>query len=174
MPFAITLCLDPISAEPLQNMWRALAAAGIDRDRTDLGYAPHLTLAIFPDKAPEARLRAAVAAMPERWRAMPVALSGFGIFPGPASVIWAVPVVTAALLACHRALLAALPGLEPDLHYRVDAWVPHVTLSGPLPDPGRGLGVLIGLWRPMEGVLDRIELARFRPVEILDSRLLPG
>jgi hypothetical protein len=49
MQFAITLRLDPISAVPIEAMWRRLAADGIDADRLQLGYAPHITLAIYPD-----------------------------------------------------------------------------------------------------------------------------
>jgi hypothetical protein len=49
MPFAITLCLDPASAAFIERLWHGLAAQDIDTDRRDLGYTPHITLAIYPD-----------------------------------------------------------------------------------------------------------------------------
>jgi hypothetical protein len=52
--------------------------------------------------------------------------------------------------------------------------VPHVTLSGALADPAAALAVLLPVWRPVTGQLDRIDLVRFRPVAVLDSHSLPG
>ncbi len=69
---------------------------------------------------------------------------------------------------------AALPGLTPHAHYRPDAWMPHVTLSGALADPAAALALLLPLWRPVTGRLDRVDLVRFRPVDVLYSRPLPA
>ena len=169
MPFAITLRLDPISAVPIEAMWRKLAADGIDADCDQLGYAPHITLAIYPDETPVKRLRTALEDTSRNWEALPVSLSGLGAFPGDRTVLWAVPVVTPALLARHQALQTALPDLEVHAHYRPGVWVPHVTLSGALPDPGPALMALLSNWEPITGFLDRVELVRFRPVEVLYS-----
>jgi len=62
--------------------------------------------------------------------------------------------------------------LAVDPHYRSNAWVPHVTVSGTLADPTRALAALLPLWQPLSGILDRVELVRFRPVEILQSHAL--
>ncbi|WP_371259206.1 2'-5' RNA ligase family protein [Bradyrhizobium sp. WSM1743] len=150
-------------------MWRKLAADGIDADRCQLGYAPHITLAIYPDEAPLNRLRNALEETCRNWEALPVCLSGLGAFPGDGAVLWAVPVVTAELLARHQAIQTALPDLKVHAHYRPGAWVPHVTLSGALPDPGLAFMALLPNWEPITGFLDRVELVRFRPVEVLHS-----
>lgn len=169
MPFAITLRLDPIAAVPIEAMWRKLAADGSDADRHQLGYAPHITLAIYPDEAPLNRLRSALEDTCRNWEALPVRFSGLGAFPGDGAVLWAVPVVTAELLARHQAIQTALPDLKVHAHYRPGAWVPHVTLSGALPDPGPALAALLSSWEPITGFLDRVDLVRFRPVEVLQS-----
>ncbi|UPK32198.1 2'-5' RNA ligase family protein [Bradyrhizobium sp. 186] len=169
MPFAITLRLDPISAVPIEAIWRKLAVDGIDTDRYQLGYAPHITLAIYPDETPFNRLRTALEDTSRNWQALPIGLSGLGAFPGDGTVLWAVPVVTFELLARHQAIQTALPDLKVDAHYRPGAWVPHVTLSGALPDPGPALMALLSSWEPITGFLDRVELVRFRPVEVLYS-----
>src|ERR1700751_857994 len=69
MPFAITLRFDSSSASALEEMWEALSIAGIDSDRIQLGYAPHITLAIYPDDAPVLRLQAALEQVGRHWDA---------------------------------------------------------------------------------------------------------
>ncbi len=172
MPLAITLRFDAATAPIIAALWQSLAAAGIDSDRHDLGYAPHVTLAVYGDDAPSAMLRDALEHASKAWDPLPVTLAGLGVFPGSSPILWAAPVVTPALLARHAALQAALPGLTPHAHYRPDVWVPHVTLSGALADPAGALALLLPLWRPVTGLPDRVDLVRFRPVELLYSRPL--
>src|SRR3954451_22660067 len=120
MPLAATLVLDEAGAAPVRAMWQALAAAGLARDALELGYPPHLTLAVW-EAAPEA---AALAALAAGWAALALRRAGFGVFPGGG--LWLAPVVTSELLARHAALHAALPGLASHPHYAPGAWVPHV------------------------------------------------
>jgi 2'-5' RNA ligase len=173
MPFGVTLCFDPLSASTITKMWEVLASRGIDTDRHQLGYAPHITLAVYPDDAPATQLTAALQQLAATWCALPVALNGLGIFPSPAAVFWAAPIVTPALLTRHAAVQAALPDLQTHAHYRLGAWVPHVTLSGAVDNPGVALSALLSVWQPLEGLLDRLELVRFRPVQVLQSYKLP-
>jgi 2'-5' RNA ligase len=174
MPFAFTLRLDTVSAASIEAMWRILAAEGIDAERNHLGYAPHITLAIYPDEVSADVLQAAFADVTASWQALPVTLSGFGVFPGSASVVWVAPVVTRDLLARHAMLCDVLPHLPVDPHYRRDAWVPHITLTGAIQDPGRAITSLLPHWKPMAGFLDQADLVRFRPVEVVASRTLPS
>src|SRR5258708_2140503 len=103
----------------------------------------------------------------------PVTLSGLGIFPSSSAVFWAAPVVTPALLARHAVVQAALPDLQAHAHYHLGAWVPHVTLSGAVDNPSAALSVLLSVWQPLKGLLNRLELVRFRPVAVLQSYKLP-
>ncbi len=169
---AITLRFDPVTASIIEEMWRFLAAEGIDADCRDLGYAPHITLAVYPNDAPISRLRGALHNAASRWDALPITLSGFGVFPAPFASLWLAPVVTSALLARHAAIEAALPGLQAHPHYRAGAWMPHVTLSGVLKDPASALARLLASWRPLAGTLVQLDLVRFRPVEIVQSHAL--
>ena len=173
MPFAVTLRLDEASTPAVEAMWRHLAEQGIDSDRHELGYPPHITLAIYADNAPVHRLHGAITSCAHRWQAVPISLSGLGVFPGFRSILWAAPVVTQQLLAVQMELQAAMPELSVDAHYRTGAWVPHVTLSGPLADPARAIAALMPLWQPLTGNLDRLDLVRFRPVNLIASIPLP-
>lgn len=172
MPFAITLRLDPASADRIDNLWHVLATKGLDTDRHNLGYPAHITLAIYPDDTPADRLHAAFTHATASWQTLPVTLGGIGIFPGASSILWAVPVVTRDLLARHASLAKALPDLPVHPHYRPESWIPHVTLTGPLPDPAPALETLLAHWQPVIGTLVRADLVRFRPVEVLRSRSL--
>jgi len=174
MPLAITLCFDEVSASAIRDMWKALADEDIDADRHRIGYSPHITLAVYPDDAPVEAIWAALKEVAVDWQALPVAIGGFGIFPGPDPVLWAAPVVTRELLSRQIAVHAALPGLQAHPHYLPDAWVPHVTLSDGLRDPGRALSVLMRRWQPIQGTLNRLDLLRFRPAEILHSHKFAG
>jgi len=174
MPLAVTLRLDDAAAAPVVAMWRALAEGGVDDDLLRLGYPPHVTLAVWPDGTPAEPLEAAVERFGAEWGAMPVALAGFGVFPGAPAVVWAAPVVTGKLLARQAALVAAVPEAPCEEHYRPGHWVPHVTLgqAGAL---GRAMDVLTPFWRgALPGRLDRLELVRFRPIEVLRSLPLLG
>lgn len=173
MPFAVTLRLDETSASAVEAMWRLLAEHGIGADRQELGYPPHVTLAIYADNVPVRRLRDALTLCADRWKAVPISLSGLGVFPGSSSILWAAPVVTQQLLAVHMELQAVMPELSVHAHYRTDAWVPHVTLSGRLADPAQAIAALLPFWQPLTGNLDRLDLVRFRPVEVLASLPLP-
>ena len=118
-------------------------------------------------------LRAALEQVTRHWEALPITLSGFGIFPEPSAILWAAPVVTPVLLGRHAEIEIALPELQAHPYYRPNAWVPHITLSGALRDPGRALAAVLPIWRPLTGLLDRVDLVRFRPVDVLQSYVLP-
>ena len=169
MPRAITLRFDPDTALAVARLWDPLASTGIDGDRKALGYTAHVTLAIYPEETQVDQLRFTVSRFGDEWQSLPVGLSGLGVFPSPPAILFAIPVVTAALLDRQVALTAALPDLSVHPHYRPGHWVPQVTLSGPLRYPEAALAAILPLWRPVEGALAGIDLVRFRPVEILAS-----
>lgn len=178
MPYALTLRLDEHAAARVARLWRAIAAQVGDDGALRLGYGPHITLAVLPDGIDAAAVAAAGFAAARGWDALPVTLAGLGVFPGEPAVVWAAPVATEALLARQCALHAALAGFPVHAHYQPGAWVPHVTLSKDGAAPAdRVIAAASAAWDgPISGLLDRLELVRFRPVEILRSAALqaPG
>jgi 2'-5' RNA ligase len=169
MPYAITLRLDARAAAVVAAMWEALAARGLSDEALRLDYPPHLTLAVCPDGADPARLIAAARERAGDWRALPISLASFGLFPGDPAVVFLAPVVTAALLARHGELLASLGGDAVDPLYRCGHWVPHVTLAGDLSDPAAAMAMPGAPAFPITAVLDTLEVVRFRPVNVLAS-----
>ncbi len=102
-------------------MRSVLADGGFDDDCQALGYAPHVTLAVYPDDAPASRLRRAVQAEAMGWAALPIALAGIEIFLHP------FPVVSyqrpSALTVLAGAVAALLPLWRP-----LEAWLDQVDL----------------------------------------------
>jgi len=47
MAFAVNLLFAPDIAADISVRWQLLAAAGVSRSMPDLGYPPHVTLAIY-------------------------------------------------------------------------------------------------------------------------------
>ena len=166
MPFAVTLRLDPSAGARVSKLWDGLADAGLSDLRT-LAYAPHITLAVLSEGAPD--LAGQVATVAAGWNRLAVRFAGFGVFPGPPAVLWLAPVPDASLLACQRALCDRLPGKQLHPHYRPGAWVPHVTLAEDLTAAGlaEAMMCLAGGWASFEARLEQVDVVQFRPVSVL-------
>ena len=172
MPYAVTLPLDAAAAKRIRRMRHILAEqAGAD-DAIRLGYASHLTLAVLPDTVPAAEIEKAALRVAENRAPFSVVLAGIGIFPGTPPVVWAAPAVTDGPLAGHAALLESLAPFAVHPHYRPGNWVPLVTFSQNGPSSAaRAVEVLASAWDgPIYTLLERVELVRFLPVEILRSQ----
>ena len=174
MPYAVTLPLDIPAAKRIQRMWHTLTEQTGADDAIRLGYVPHLTFAVLPDIAPVIEIEEVVFRVAGHWAPLSVTLAGLGIFPGTPPVIWAAPVVTKSLLANHAVLLESLAPFTVHPQYEAGHWVPHVTLSLDGPSSvARAVEVMTSAWDgPICARLERVELVRFRPVEILRSQTL--
>jgi 2'-5' RNA ligase len=167
VPYAVTLRLDDAAAATIDALWRRLADEGISDSMAALGYRPHLTFAI----AAEADVPAAIRVL-EGFAATHLALTvpffGIGAFLAQARVLWAAPRVDHALLDLQTALLEAL-AWPAHPHYAPGAWVPHCTLAEDLDEDAlaRAARLIAAHWQPTTATVDRIDLVRFRPVEIL-------
>lgn len=165
MPLAITLRVDASCAGRVAMMQAAIGTAP--------DYPPHITLAMVPDEGLVPAALAAAEALAVR-PLLSVSLCAIGRFPGPAGALFLAPVPTAALLDIQAAAIAFLPASALHPHYRVGAWMPHVTLAKEIAQPAAALRALDLAALPMAGLLDRVDVVRFRPVTVLASRPLAG
>lgn len=172
MAYAITLGLDPAAATSVTALWQALASRGVSDEALQLGYAPHVTLAVFAGNADQQRLLATARDQSGQWRELPITLSSLGVFPGKSATLFLAPTATQALLERHAALLACIAEETVDPHYQIGHFVPHVTLAKGLRDPAAAIAALGPLRLPIQASLDRVEVVRFRPVELLASHKL--
>jgi 2'-5' RNA ligase len=169
MAYAITLRLDVTAAVMIEAMWQALALRKLSDEALSLGYPPHLTLAVFAANANPERLLAVAQECAAQWPALPTTFASLGLFPGTPSTLFLAPVVTPTLLERHRVLLALLAGEPVDPHDQCGHFVPHVTLASDLADPAAAVAALNPLALPVRAVLDRLDVVRFRPVEVMES-----
>jgi 2'-5' RNA ligase len=178
VPFAVHLDLDPPGAAALAPLIDAVERA--DPDATTprrAKVAPHLSLAVY-DRLVPAAVTVSLQRFAERQPAIAVQLASLGLFPGPPAVLFAAPVVSAELLALHRAYHQATWASGPRCwaHYLPENWVPHVTLGEGLRLAAvpTAVGNTIAAWQPRPAVLHKISLVRFHPVEVLWSSALAG
>jgi 2'-5' RNA ligase len=138
---------------------------------------PHVSLAVYEafDPEPLARMLEQFA---EHRHALAVRLSSIGLFPGPLSVLFAAPVVSADLLSVHRDFHRAAAFAEAAYwsHYLPGNWVPHVTLGERLnpEEAAAAISGAIDFFRPVVASLHSISLVRFPPVEVLWQKQLPN
>ncbi len=172
MAYAITLRLDATAAVLIEAMWQTLASCGVSREALDLGYPPHITLTVFDADAKAERLLAAARDFATHWREVPATFASLGLFQGTPATLFLAPIATPGLLERHSALLTSLAGEPVDPHYRRGQFVPHVTLASDVTNPAAAIAALNRLALPITAVLNRLDVVRFRPVEVLASHTL--
>jgi 2'-5' RNA ligase len=172
MGYAITLRLDAAAATVVEAMWQALASRGVSDEALQLRYPPHLTLAILADSADPQLLVAAARQCAAQWPKLPSIFASLGLFRGTPSTIFLAPIVTSELLGRHAALVSLLAGEPVDPYYAVGQFVPHVTLASDLADSAAAVAALGLSPLPITSLLDRLDVVRFRPVEVLESHSL--
>jgi 2'-5' RNA ligase len=102
MPYAVTLLLNEQAAEKACAVYCALSRLNILHDQINLGYPPHLTLAVLDDRADVHALTNIVSSVAKDWRAWQVRIAGFGIFPGTPSALWLWSVMPRSARHCHQ------------------------------------------------------------------------
>jgi 2'-5' RNA ligase len=168
MPVAVTFRLDRVAAEQVDRLSRLLAERGISRYRDRLGYPPHVTLVRCEDldRDPVLQVVQRVAA---QLAPHPIRLEALSCFPDDRSVLWLAPAFDAELRMLQQRIYTDLaPFLFEPMHSEPKSWVPHVTLAAGL-SVGEALAAITLLspeLQPIAGILDRIELVRFPPVEV--------
>jgi 2'-5' RNA ligase len=164
MAFAVTLLFDADIAAAIAARWDLLAAEGISRSMLDLGYPPHVTLAVYD----ELDVEAAVVSLDRAFGGVaqaPVSLTGFATFGAGSGVCYAALEASPELDALHATIMDAM-GRPCRPHYQRGHWTPHCTLAVRMADAemDRARGVLGPDWRAIAGVFEAAELVEFEPV----------
>lgn len=126
MPFAVTLRVSESDAAPLLALQDE--AADFASYLRELGYGPHITLAIY-DEIEMPELRAAAAELFDRAVALELVFEAVRWFEGPALTLYAAPTPSRDLDELGRKLhrLIAPECCQP--HYRPECFIPHCTLA---------------------------------------------
>ena len=170
MAYAAELVLDTRAAgiltETMQHLERS---AGIETPHM-LGAVPHLSLAVWEAIDPGLvwpRLENLARSLDPP----PLRLASLGLFGGASAVLFAAPVPTPALLACHAAFHQAMADFDAQCwpYYRPGAWMPHVTLASGLDATAIGAAAAAAApgWTAIDATATALGLLRFRPIETL-------
>ena len=115
---------------------------------------------------------AALARAIGHWTQVSVSLVGFGIFPGAPSDVWLLPVPIHRLLELHTEVDAGLLEAVGRHCFEHGIWMPTVSIGQTCHDSD-SVEVLVRLYDgPIDVMLDRIEIVRTDPFEIISSRPL--
>ena len=138
------------------------------------GYHPHITLVVIDGEMEAGKLIPALSVAARNGLTIPLRLHGLVTFPGPTTSICVAATTNKELTSLHHQLVTAVGPENVRDHYRPDRWVPHVTLTREICSWTQ-VGACMELslnWRIVDAELSSIELIRFPPEVVLESREL--
>ena len=154
-----TLRFDAKTERSVIDLWIALAEEGIELVGLT-GHRPHVTVSAYETDEVESYFPL-LDEFARTTAKFPVTFGALGVFPAN-GVVYLAPVVTDALCAVHRSLLAHFdgPGQPPVRHEALlpDRWMPHCTLADGA-DPGTVAQIVTFCarkWQPIEGWVEGI------------------
>ncbi|UJW86792.1 2'-5' RNA ligase family protein [Devosia sp. SL43] len=167
MAYAFCLLLDEGTDASVRSLWQALVTAGAGDHMLQLGYPPHLSLAVLDEEPPREVVDMAFASV-AGGRSIELTLGPARRFEGT-TIAWLAVEAGDALRDLHRSLSETLPTDAVREHYRPAVWTPHVTLqiTG---DVDRALAIADAAWpEPVQARFTAVELVQFPPVTVLKS-----
>jgi 2'-5' RNA ligase len=168
--YAFCLLLDDRSEAAVRSLWQALVSAGAGDHMLQLGYPPHLSLAVLDAEPPRDAVETAFAGVADT-AAIELKLGGARRFDGT-TIVWLAVDAGDALRDLHHRVSALLPEKAVREHYRPVVWTPHVTLQM-TGDVDRALAIANAAWpEPISARFTTIELVQFPPVAVLNSLAL--
>lgn len=164
MPFAVNLLFNAEVATAVAGRWERLADAGLSRSMLDLGYPPHVTLAVF-DTLDVDTAATALDGIFEDVGRLDLTLGGIATFGTGSGVCYAALAPSVDLMRLHAAMLGAV-GETCRLHYQAARWTPHCTLAMNLSDADmdRAKYLLERDWQSFTGAFEIADLVEFTPV----------
>ncbi len=167
MAYAVNLLFNASLADNVCEHWMRLADTGVSRSMLDLGYPPHVTLAVYD----MLRADVAIAALDrifENVDQMAVTLTGVTTFGGGSGVVYAALAPSPDLMRLQAITAAAIDEVcRP--HYQTGIWTPHCTLATGVNDTDldRAKTIVERDWRPLTGVFEAATLVEFIPVAVV-------
>jgi len=164
MAYAVSLLFNLEMADAISARWQRLADAGLSRSMLDLGYQPHVTLAVFDRLNVDAAAASLDGIFKDAAR-LDATLNGITTFGAGSGVCYAALAPSSDLIRLHAGVLGAL-GETCRPHYQAGRWTPHCTLALNLSDAemDRATDLLEPDWQPLAGAFEIADLVEFVPV----------
>jgi len=131
MPYGISLKSCNATAVEILNLWDEASAFESKGSMRELGYPPHLTLAVFEQRPGD--ISAILTEVFSAQEKLSITFDAVKYFDNDVMVLWAEPRSDYALSHLHKRLQRHLDPLSCHEHYRVDRWVPHCSLATKVP-----------------------------------------
>ena len=109
MAYAVSLLLDASTGALVSERWQQLADAGLSRSMLDLGYPPHVTLAVYDDLDVNTATTALDGTLTTAPR-IDVKLSGITSFGAGSGVVYAALAPSSDLSVLHETVLGTIGG----------------------------------------------------------------
>jgi len=177
MPCATTLYFDLETDAAIRRIWQAIEDAGLPSSMLNLGYRPHLTLAVCESMNLEA-LRGELPRLVSSIRPVPLTFYGLGTFNIKEGVVFLGVTATQTLLDLHeqfwRLSVAHADGNH--TYYQPGIWVPHITLGYGLQQDqvGQVITALLKIALPASGIATELVVTDVSPsgyVDLFAARL---
>jgi 2'-5' RNA ligase len=171
LPYTIELQLNRAAETKFLAHWETLRNEGVSDLLFQLGYKPHMTLAMYRE-IDEAKTIAKL----ERFIAdeSPIAVE-FRHMTVDKAGIFSQPRENGALRKFHARFEKKFGKSFRDYDH-AGLWMPHCTIGMELPTEKIGpvMDKLLASWAPITGIADRLALVKFRPGQILWRKKLPA
>jgi hypothetical protein len=170
LPFAFNLTLDPETSLKIERVYADLATLKIPDQDLITQYGPCVTILVVADRVHSDDIAQVLE------RQLPSKTSLSVAFTEPCIILGTPPALslrvspTSKLLALHNAIYTEMPEQEVHLHYRPAYWQPHLKLSnvhGGRAAAGGLVAAIAAGWRTQSGVLDRLEVIQYPPVQAI-------
>jgi 2'-5' RNA ligase len=170
MPYTIELQLNRAAEAKFLAHWETLRSEGVSDLLFNLGYKPHMTLAMYRE-IDEAKTFAKLEKFIAGETAIPVEFRHLSV---DARGIFCQPTESAALRKFHARFEKKFGKSFRDIDH-AGIWMPHCTIGMELPTEKIGMAVdqLLATWAPISGIADRIALVKFRPGQVLWRKSFP-
>ena len=169
MPYTIELQLNRAAEAKFLAHWETLRREGVSDLLFNLGYKPHMTLAMYRE-IDEAKTVAKLETFIASETAIPVEFRHLTL---DARGIFCQPKESAALRKFHARFEKKFGKSFRDIDH-AGIWMPHCTIGMELPTDkiGMTVGKLLENWAPISGIADRLALVKFRPGQVLWRKAL--
>jgi hypothetical protein len=175
MGFSFNLKIAGASAPAVTALWDSVSAFEDKPSMRELGYAPHVTFAIYEtDDVNEELRKAAIERAALDKAELHLTFNRIRTFAGPPLVLWAEPEPRMALLQIHQAIHAVIDPALCRPHYRPGFWVPHCTLGMAIASERRDEAVKFAenFRGGVEAVFDVIDCVTFPPLRVVTEKRL--
>jgi len=170
VPYAFNLTLDPESSLQIERIYADLAALDIPDHDLVTQYGPCVTILVVADEIHADDVRETLARQLPATGALPVSFTEPCIILGRPPTLSLRVSPTGNLLALHNAIYNKLPEQAVHLQYRPAYWQPHLKLANIRQNQAASAALVATVaagWRRLDGVLDRLEVIQYPPVEAI-------